>query len=195
MQVDKRALQVTIAASTDPTRPTLNSVHVRDDGHLEATNGEIMVKVPLPCQTPDECPEAWDNPGDKMVGCILSATQLRELNKRLSNGKKWTMPILREAAISKTSDTKATACFGLDGDRQGIDLIEGSYPNTDQVWPEPGTTYHHEVSISAKYLQTIASLATNGQVIFRFPKDNMGPISFVALGDRPVQGVVMPMRM
>ena len=153
MQVDKRALQVTVAASTDPSRPTMNSVHVRDDGHLEATNGEIMVKVPLPTQTPDDCPDTWENPSDKMEGCILSAGQLKELDKRLkSNGKQHRhLPMLQHASISKTSDTKATACFGLDGDRQGIDLIEGQYPNTDQVWPKAGTKYHHG---SCSYLRS-----------------------------------------
>lgn len=197
MLVDKRALQVTTAASTDPTRYVLGVVRVRDDGHFEATDGTILIKVPLPPQTLDECPEGWENPGDKMVGSLLSAGQLKELDKRLKiKGRQYpTRPFLQNASIAKVDDKKAAACFGLDGDRQGIELIEGQYPNTDKIWPKPETKYHHEVAIGAGLLRKIADLATEGQVIFRFPKDNTQAISFTALGKRHVQGIVMPMRM
>lgn len=196
MLVDKRALQVTVAASKDITRPILNAVRVRDDGHLEATDGHIMIRVPLPPQTSDECPETWENPGDKMTECLLSGSQLKELDKRLKvSGKQYrSLPILQNASIAKTDDKRATACFGLDGDRQGVELVEGQYPDTDNVWPKPGIKYHHEVSIGVGLLQKIASLATDGQVIFRFPKDNTQGISFVARGERDIHGVVMPMR-
>ncbi|MBI3080154.1 MAG: hypothetical protein HYY89_02020, partial [candidate division NC10 bacterium] len=83
MLIDKHALKILIAASTERHRYALNSLHVRD-GQVEATDGTIFARVPLPTISPDEAPASWQPlAGDPMQDAILSRDDLLKVRKAL----------------------------------------------------------------------------------------------------------------
>jgi len=194
MLIDKLALKVTKAVATEEHRPGLTGVHVKN-GYVEATNGHILVRIPLPNMPSEEAPEAWKGVQDKMEGVILNSKDLQAVGKRLDG--KTRLPILACAGIGRNGERQAMAHFGLEGDSQSVQVIEATYPDTDQIWPKENKKYSHTVSIASQYLRMLADLADDKQeaVILHFDKDNTKPIAFEIRNDRPVKGIVMPMRM
>jgi len=201
--VDRRALSIYKAASTEPHRPALNTLRVREDGHLEATNGHILVRVPLVPLSPEECPEGWTNPEDDMAGVLIDAKQAQELMKRLPKSR--TLPILNCASLGREegNNGQAVASFDLDVQKQTLRLVEESYPNTDRVWPkdkEGDKPPKFQVRLAAKYLRMIADFAEgkDGEVILSFDGKQHSPMRFECADEdrtRPIRGVLMPMRL
>ncbi|MCI0372134.1 MAG: hypothetical protein L0214_12370 [candidate division NC10 bacterium] len=201
MLIDRHALKILAAASTDRFRSALKSLHVRD-GQVEATDGTIFARVPLPPISPDEAPASWHPlAGDPMQGAILSRDDLIKVRKALPKSKSGP-PILGTAAIGKADDA-AQAVIGLPGaqTRLTVGLVEQTYPNADALWPNGKVTF--QVAISGRLLAVLASLAEGDggvPVVFTFRGGEGGaehPIEF-AVHDkdgRPITGLVMPMRL
>ena len=112
MLIDKHALKILIAASTERHRYALNSLHVRD-GYLEATDGDILARVPLPTLHPDEVPASWQPlAADPMDDVILAREGLVKVAKALP--KRARLPILGTAALGRTNE-HAEAVTGFPG--------------------------------------------------------------------------------
>lgn len=201
MLIDKHALKILAAASTDRFRSALNSLHVRD-GQVEATDGSIFARVLLPTIAPDEAPASWHPlAGDPMQDAILSRDDLIKVRKALPKAK-CGPPILGTAAIGR-SDEAAQAVIGLPGEqtRLTVGLLEQTYPNVDAVWPKGKVTF--QVAISGRLLAILASLADGDggvPVVFTFRGGEGSadqPIEFEVhdKDGRPITGLVMPMRL
>ncbi len=199
MLIDKHALKILAAASTDRFRSALNSLHIRD-GQMEATDGTIFARVPLPAISPDEAPASWQPlAGDPMQDAILSRDDLLKVRKALPKSKSGP-PILGTAAIGKADDA-AQAVIGLPGEptRLTVGLVDQTYPNVDALWPKGKVTF--QMALSGRLLAILASLAEGDggvPVVFHFRGGEGGaeqPIEF-AVHDRdgrPITGLVMPM--
>lgn len=197
MLIDRHALKILKAASTDNTRPQLNGLHV-SKGHVEATNGHILAKVSLPDFPTEDCPEVWKEAGENLEGKILDPGDLKEVDRGLQK-EKANLPILQVASIGKVHDSEndLRASWGLDGQIYKVKTIEGAYPNIDNVWPQGKVTM--QVAIDPKYLRVIADLADRDEMVilsFRHKKETeyLEPVEFQCTGDRPIEGVIMPMR-
>lgn len=199
MLIDRHAMKVLKAASTDPQRGPLQGLHVKG-GHLEATNGHILARVALPSFPVEEFPAGWGVVGEMPEGTILDAADLKEVDRGLQKTK-GTLPILSVASIGRNGEGFKgynTARWGLDGQTYTVKDIEGSYPDLDTVNPEGKPTL--QVAINATYLRMIADLAEKGEmVVFTFHQKKgemqyLQAVEFETKADRPIKGLVMPMR-
>lgn len=195
MIIDRHTLKILKATGTDESRPVLQGLHIKD-GHAEATNGHILARVPLLTVNPEECPADWQANGESLDGVILDPADLQTIGKGLQRVKS-TMPILQVASIRKNGEG-LRAAWGLDGDIYNVKQIEGTFPDLEKVQPKEKPTL--QVAINSKYLRTIADLAEKGEkVIFTFRQKRgevqyLEAVEFETKADRPIKGLVMPMR-
>ena len=196
MLIDRQALKILKVASTDPTRPVLQGLHI-NGGHAEATNGHVLARVALPATPVEGCPEAWKGAGDSLEGKLLDPQDLKEVDRALQK-QKGILPILSVAAIGH-AENGLQASWGLEGQVYAVREIEGSFPDIERVIPTGKPTL--QVAIAAKYLRMIADLAEkDGRVIFTFRQTKgevpyIEGVEFQCGGDRPIDGLVMPLRL
>ena len=196
MLIDRQALKILKVASTDPIRAVLQGLHVKD-GHVEATNGHVLARVALPSTPVEECPEAWKGAGDTLDGKLLDPQDLKEVDRALQK-QKGILPILSVAAIGH-AENGLQASWGVEGQFYTVREVEGSYPDIGKVLPTRKPTL--QVAIAAKYLRMIADLAEKeGRVIFTFRQTKgevpyIEGVEFQCGGDRPIDGLVMPLRL
>ena len=76
--------------------------------------------------------------------------------------------------------------------------MEGAYPNTGPgapLWPEGEPAYR--IALSGRLLGVLAHLADRARCVILTFRDALGPVEFQVGhdGDRPITGLVMPMRL
>ena len=194
MLIDKRSLAVTKMVSTDETRQVLQTVHVLPDGGLEATNGHILGRISRPLTPTDEAPEEWKGASDDLKDKLLNASDLVDVIKKLP--KRQYIPILACASISSTGAVSFD--MGQDQRHATVRLLEDqSFPDTDAIFNDKPKEFV-QVRVAAKYLRVLADMVDNksGTILLTIPKEDqvLGAIHFQCSGDRPVDGVLMPMR-
>lgn len=203
------ACNVAAFASTDPKRYVINGVHVTRE-YAEATDGKMLIRVPLPKTDPAEFPPTTA-PSEFAPGQILLVKPLLEALKSAKDaGRSCPLPICAMVRLSsspavgeKPAKLHLTTS-DIDNERTiVVKPIEGSYPNVNQAIPTAEPKF--SITLSADLLAEIAKYAiAHGQsdkhdnhgIRFDF-LDSTDPVRFsINLPDgRKTTGVLMPMRM
>ncbi len=157
-RIDPEALrlaisQVVFAAATEETRPVLTGIHCEFDGNtltLAAADGFRLAvhKAPLA------------EPVTERTEVIIPARALAELHRLIMD---------QEEPVELTiNPNKSQALFRLKDIEMVSQLIQGTFPNYNQLIPE-GYTTRAEVSLAefAKATKTAAIFAREGSAIVR----------------------------
>lgn len=195
------ANDITSFASTDSARYVLNGVHCTQD-YTEACDGMLLIRVPYATIPAGDFPPV-KAAGPELKDCIIPSKAIVESIKNA--GRNSTLPVLNMVHVSTNGDDRATlATTDLDNERTlRPKLIEGKYPDTEQVIPVWAPTL--TISLGAELLATIAAYAKKhgkdgdakgGSAINLEFKDTLSPCRFsITLEDgRKATGVLMPMR-
>jgi DNA polymerase III subunit beta len=152
--------QTVVAASTDEGRPVLTGVYVQLNGGkatLAATDGHRLAVKNLALGTSEGDPET----------VVIPARALSELSRILKAGNE---------AIDLTVGSQKNQVFFKAGETELMSrLIEGTYPNYQQVIPNQSTT-----TITAK----TQDLLFTTRVVSLFSKDAANVIKFKAEGGK-----------
>lgn len=202
-----RIHDITEFASVDKTRYVINGLHFKPTpgkpgtGMLEATDGRILIQVPVTAPVDEFMSVADKTPA---TDCIIPVATFK---KALSNvPKNGPLPILRHMRLGTEGDKITLSTTDLDTEQAvKTKAIEGQYPKTEQVIPKSEPTF--SISLNPVLLAKICDYAAK----HAYPKDASGSIKFMftdaidavrfeihvrtELGDpEKVTGILMPMR-
>lgn len=158
--IRKAQLAVIHAASDDETRYNLNSVQLRKDGAVVATNGHMMAMI--------QGEETHERER------LLPIEDAKQLQKALPKG----VPI----PITYTGD-KGNMHVTVKGGELTPGVIDAEYVNTDQITkklPLDGGSHHVRIALNIHYIERLAKIvrawsettAKDAQMVeFRIPLD------------------------
>ena len=151
--------------SDDPSRPSIQGVHVQD-GKLQATDGHIaltLTEVPMPAEDfPAVSGFSHDVPT-----CIIRPKELTDALKGIP--KRPSVPVLQRLAIGRNGNPAALELVTTDLDvvnRTTVRPIEGPYPNLEQVTPKTAPVFVTGLTV-AVVLKLFKALQTAGVEIVR----------------------------
>lgn len=190
---------ITAFASTDETRQVLQSVHYNaKGGFLEATNGRQLVRVPV--EVSEDFPTVTGANGEMPPDCIIP---LGPFKKALASIPKHSaLPVISNAALTYCDEEKARLTTNdLDTENsQVFKIVEGNYPNTEQVVPHQKSTFEicfnpNELSKVVDYCKKHGNERENGNILFEF-NSSTEPVRWriFTQGKKWVTGVLMPCR-
>lgn len=178
MLLNRHNLGVVKFASTDKTRPAIETVHVTPK-YTEATDGACLVRVTLPDADPADFPAIDGHTNGSTAEHIqLPASVAKSALRALPKGRTVSrLPILGNASLDPA--TSSIACTDLESPtvlRYTPDPAPTLYPDTDRVFPSDRPTA--TVNVDAKrladllaFLATVSGAANNG-VTLEFHGDN-----------------------
>lgn len=167
----------------------------------EATNGHILVRIPLPLGADAKEFPTRDGMGAGFDGEVqIAAEKVAAIGKRLL--KKPSLPILGMAHVGKANGTAVIVATDLESDHKVTGAAEVSrFLDTEMVMKGAGKG--RTVIIQAKYLKMIADFALRygseprPSVCLEIQEDEGAPIFFDVHLDgeeRKATGAVMPIR-
>jgi DNA polymerase III sliding clamp (beta) subunit (PCNA family) len=174
---------VSAFASTDSSRYVLNGIHLGKE-FVEATDGRMLVRAPYPVGY-DKPAEGFILPGKDVKSAVAGLKKCRLPNAVVKVEKNCTKAKLVAEDVSRTAE-----------------LVDGNWPNTDQVWP--GEEPKFSITLSARLLVTIATYVKNihakdtasPSIRLDFTDATSVTVWSTKLDDgREVKGLLMPMRM
>ncbi len=195
-------------ASQEATRFALTGIHL-EPGRAVATNGKMMLIVPSV--------KADEWPGDVVEGLtplpkdgvIVPVAALKKAFALVDRKSK--IECLRGVVAGlgpKDSEHARVTLVGTDLETNGTvkaRIVEGTYPDVDQVLPKPGSR-PFKVVLSTDFLKSLVSYASKyvdskdhekGAIRFSFnPKDNNDSVQvdFHLADGRNVTGILMPIK-
>jgi hypothetical protein len=209
---------ITPFCSSDATRYVLRGAHYNKAGkYLEATDGKVLVRVPVCTSAVEEFPSTSAGGNDLDDDIIIPEETLRKALNNIPKGMN--IECLNYAKVSTapaklTPSIKQVTFVTTDlENEQSVSgkCIEGQFPKTDVIWPKEKPKF--KVALASEILQRIAAYATkvgkNGNkpgdpvaITFSFyDTDGLSPVGFsfpvkngLCDGDK-VEGIAMPMRM
>ena len=194
---------VTEFASKDQTRYVINSVHYnKAAGCIEATNGRQLVRVPVE-RSEEFPPVTGADPGAELPDCTIPIVPFKKALAGIPNGN--SLPIIQHAAVTPGPEGKVRLTTNdLDTEQSAlVKLVEGNFPNTQQVIPEWPATL--AIGLSPVELKKICDYcakhgfeAGNSGPSIRFEfKDSLSPVRWACklASGREATGVLMPMRL
>lgn len=185
MLIDKRSLDILPAASKDTTRPSITVIHVREDGTLEATNGEIIARVgPCPI-APEDAPltvtggtQREDDTSiienanhlPSIAGKSLVAADLVPVAKALAGVQKTGRhlpPVLSCAGLSTSGDKWVHAkVTNLDTVSDlTVRVGESQFPDTDRYYTPDTSPVVVRFGLAPKYLKMLADMTGDGHAV------------------------------
>lgn len=195
-------------ASKDESRPVLNSVHYNHEKRfLEATDGMILIRVPVKVDEEDAFPPVSINGEAK--DCIVPTAAFKKALGNIPKGGN--QPILKHLRLTVSGDDEKAkinlAVNDLDTEQcVTVKPMEGGYPDTELVIPKEEPTL--TITLSSRILMQIAAYAEKhgkasgsgtavklsftdalSKVRFSFPLENPSGDTIEATG------IAMPMRM
>ena len=167
-KLDNKVLAVLNAASTDETRYVLQSVHIREDGKVEATNGVLMLQAQLDMVEQGEIPGSIvGEVMDKEI--IVPAEVARQAVKQIP--KSASLPILEGAYIVgggiQSTDLETTH-------RTNFKPIEGVYPPLDNIIPAWRYDESRNLMLNPKVLKRIlkaSKVVRATSIVFTLPPE------------------------
>ena len=205
MNLNTANLKVGLAASTDPARVNLNSIHVTAT-HTEATNGYILARVSLPYQYPIEDIPATipTEPAENLQGFIIPAKPAMAVKLFKKNLLHCLVDTLY-VDIEKTNPNGTAKFTATDLESTispELKKIDGDFPDLDRVLPtfdEENPPYHVKLNIA--YLETLLAIAksigTEFVTIDGGTKYSQSPVVLKAENLDTMQkftGVIMPVK-
>jgi DNA polymerase III sliding clamp (beta) subunit (PCNA family) len=204
MNLNTANLMVGKAASTDPMRVGLQSIHVTAT-HTEATNGHILARVSLPFQHDcEELPLSIKTENAEYIEPFtIPAKAAMSIKLFKSKGN---IPCLSDSLYVDVEKTNmnGTARF-MATDRETtimpeLNKIDGDFPDIDRAIPTPDADhppYHTRLNIA--YLETLLAIAKSiGSEFITLDggtKYVMAPVVLTAKTDNQTfTGVIMPCR-
>jgi len=190
---DCKALKA--AVSTKEIRPILNNVLLRD-GIAEATNGRVLVRVPMVGPGGEEFALPADCKGNRFLlhrSALEHVKSGTALEVDMRTGEVWVV------AAEGQKDG-----YPIELPDAAIETEGVKYPNTDSVLPDVDEDYRR-LRLGAPVLKAMLAFAGGtgkhaGSLSLMIPpeKDDDGCIAtaltFRQRGERPRTGLVMPMR-
>lgn len=178
----KEVLSLTRFVSKEDSRYALTKIRVHKD-FAEATDGKVIMRVPLSSETGDFPKNTVQNLNGDDV--LISAKTLEKVFANVP--KKPAVPVLGYVLLGKENGNFQLVANDLDSEHKiSFRKDEAEYPDTDKVMPK--NVNGLKISISGNYLKRVAEYAckhgVDGDVInftFTNPQD---PICF----DIPVEG-------
>lgn len=200
MLISKNQLKVVAFASPDKTRQALNGILIRPEKNMvEATDGHCLVRVENKSGIQlDDFPDVKpfnDVDQDKMVSCDTVKKLLKAMPAKPDG-----MPILNYFRAGLNGDKLDFTITDLD-DTQTITsrLIDGKFPDTDQVMPNEAD---HPIKIGfngvmmadiCKFLASVSG--DNSKMITLHIKDKNSPLLMTVHNDtEEATAILMPMR-
>jgi len=140
MLVNRRALSVHEFTSKDANRGMLKNIRLNSDGSTEATNGAYMVKVSPNGHRPEDG-EHPETPGEFAIipdeGITIPAVNAKAAEKAISKQAARQNPTLSWAAIKgnawKGGQAEIVSTDLETVKREGFEVPDGDFPNTDKV--------------------------------------------------------------
>lgn len=163
MNINAANLKVGLAASTDPARTQINTIHITR-GYTEATNGHMLARVSLPFQyDPEEVPIMC--PTGKAEDIIPFAVMAKPAMaiKPMKSNRRISMPCIDGNVFIDVTETNSngTAAFSSTDLESTISpkltKLDGDYPDTDKVIPTDEPDF--KVLVSIEHLQTLLTIA------------------------------------
>lgn len=181
------------ACSTDENRPTLNNVLIRE-GFAEATNGHVLVRVPLTDAAGDEFSFPLEMRGRRWLvhrALLGHVKPGHSLEIDIDSGDCW--------VVGKEGEEG----YPIELPRAELELEGSKFPNTDMIVPKKGPE-HREVRLGAPVLKAMLAFAGSGKdagtLHLLIPEHSEGHdhvtrgLAFSRPGETTRSGVVMPMR-
>lgn len=198
---NKRFKGILEAASKDPGRYNLQKIKIYPDGKAEATDGHLLLQVPLTKMDLEEIPE---NLAQKHGPIEEPITISRDaIEKALKNApKRSSLPALDYVYINKSNGEISLASTDLDTVQETVEKDNGNdWPDTSVIWPTKKPFF--EIALQARLLGNIAKaasqLSADGCVKIKFAfRSRTDAVAFTfstgnGQGEK-VKGVLMPMR-
>ena len=160
MKVTKRQLESMKFSSIDETRVVLQSIQIKGN-ETQATNGHILSIVTAP-------KEISNSDADPL---LLNSEQAKQIAKLLKHGKN---ADIRQKSVCIENDTIKSDFHRFE---MKADLVEGNFPNTNQVIP-PENDRPIKFCVNPVYLRDICDYISKGQ------KDNYEKSVVISLVDR-----------
>ena len=128
---------------------------------LLATNGSILIEVPVGRDAAGEYPRATDL--EEPTTCLLSTGIIKDALRGIVKTVHCPKPILQKVAVGRSNGQTVTHTTNLERDhREREDAIDdgtkGDYPPTDEVWPELSNAT--TVKLSPTFLHILADWAS-----------------------------------
>jgi|SRR3990167_99455 len=197
MNLNKANLAVGAAASVDPTRPNINSIHITDK-FTEATNGHILARVDLPFQfdpldVPASCPTEKAETIQPFTIPAKAVASIKMLRYR-------SLPICNEELFVDVEKTNSgeTAYFNatdtISTISPKIEKINNDYPDTDRVVNINDEVKFH-TCLNIGYLQTLLSIAKTAgcsHVTIDGYEAKNKPVVFKSIDGQGFFGLIMP---
>lgn len=199
------ANDISAFASKDEKRYALNGIHCADR-FTEATDGRILMRVPYVPIEASEFPQC-STPQTFTPGVIVPTRPYVEALKNA--GRNSNLPVLNTVKLSDNGAPGKVMLTAHDLDNERIiaaRTVEGTYPDTDQVWPDKDRKVQ-AIELSAELLKVLADYAIRHgrehgsswkyHTVRLEIVDELSPVTFaVNLPDgRKAEGVMMPCRM
>lgn len=183
-----------ITSFTDPdsTRYALGAVQYAD-GEVCATDGKMLIRVPVLNDDFPDTPGAGDEPST----CLIPTGLLKDVIAKASKIRS-PKPALRCARLTVTKDDRVILS-STDLERSSDDTskqIEGKFPNVNDIMPkdEPEITMTLDAKLLLKLCKHAATHARDEQVTFGIrTKDDPVSIEYSLEDGRKVRAVIMPM--
>lgn len=196
MIIRRDALRAALVATTkDDSRYFLHSVKVHSDGMLEATDGNMLMRVRDKYPQKDEEYPRCPNTAEEIIGCLTSILLPVPLAEKLMAAlpKKATIPILNAVQIGLRDGKRIGVATDLEVPCV-VDLepanTDTHFPTTDRVHVAEGQrTPVIRLTLTAEMLTRLAKIATTvgrakalNAITFEIPLDPLYQ------GTRPAEG-------
>ena len=145
MKITKRQLQAIKFASPDETRIALQALHLNGN-EVRATDGHKAAFV--------KAPKEIDNKGSESL--LIDGDQVKQLPKMMPT-KKYDLLEWNVVEIDKKTISSDLHNFSMK-----TQVIEGKFPNVDQILPSEGDN-PHIVGVDPNYLRDICDYIAKGQ--------------------------------
>ena len=202
MLYTKANFAVVHGANDDEYRPDLNGVHLRPDGATEASNGRVLFKVSKAQADPDEFPQLPDGCASAPPnGEIVPVDTIKKVLKAIPI--KANLPILRHVELIDKG-----RFFTTDLDNKTIiDFrpVDGSYPDTDGVYPKPDERPCIRIGFSVDVLESMCKFvhaAKGGDkereiIALTFYGPSSGAVFSAGQNDdgQEISGMIMPCKL
>lgn len=163
------------------------------DGEVCATDGKMLIRVPV---LNDEFPDT-PGVGDEPSTCLIPASLLKDAIAKASKIRS-SKSVLSCARLTVTDDDKVTLS-STDLERSSDDTskqVKGEFPDIDSVMPdsEPEITVTLGAKLLLKLCKHAAAFAHNEQITFGIrTKSDPVSVEYSLADGRKVRAVIAPM--
>jgi len=202
-----------VIASSEPTRPQLNGVHVNAQGWVTATDGHALIEIGPPASSQAALVADYPLPdgghGEDINGAgIIVPSAAAVAGAKSAPKAKGVHDGLRDRVLVIARGVQAGELWSTDLDARRSErfrAIDGPYPDVVQVRPKgkPALAIGLSLSLLKRVVTALersgvtANGCGDGDVVrFEF-REPLGAVAFSATthDERAVRGLIMPMRL